>query len=132
MSTCINRMVAAALLFLFFVSPAIAGDEICVVNKSNISIEAGSAGTDSSNLAPNEAFCISVDLVDDGPTAAGGVGIWVRGPNSTYVEVDIEDPMMGDLKFTSNGTQFDGADLDGPTMLAAQKGDDGVYRFIVQ
>ena len=117
----------------FLVTNVVADDEVCVVNTTETPVTAGSKGSNESQIA-NSAFCISVSLSNDNETLAhDGQGIWVRGPGNTYVEVDVSDPVIGTLGFTSNGESFGGASIGGGLQMSGpQKGDDGVYRMIIQ
>lgn len=120
---------------ILFAVTANAGDEVCVVNVTDTPVEAGGPGSDKATIANNtsNAFCIGVNLGNDGPTVKGGMAVWARGPGDTYVEVNIEDPLVGELDFTSNGEPFNGAPIGGGlNMSAAQKGDDGVYRLFIR
>lgn len=131
MNLSFKQILVVAFASAAFVGPAMAGDEVCVVNETTTTVTAGSAGSDKKDIA-NSAFCIGVNLGNDGPTVSGGEAVWVRGPGDTYVEVNIEDPLVGELDFTSNGQPFGGADVGGGLhMSGAQKGGDGVYRLII-
>lgn len=130
-----RAIVAAFFGSILFSATAIAGDEVCVVNLSDTPVVAGGPGSDEATISNNasNAFCISVNLSNDGPTTSGGMAVWAKGPGDTYVEVNIEDPVIGELGFTSNGEPFNGAPIGGGlNMLAAQKGGDGVYRLVIQ
>lgn len=150
-----RRGIATAALVLCAVSPALAGDEVCVVNKTGEVFMAGGVSSEDNSpmgeVAPNDAFCITVALTVDPngygtiggipafpePLSAGGGIINVEPRTGVMLTVGVTDPVIGPLDFDFRcwvaGTEAMKVQTDcDPPHSDAQKGDDGVYRVFLQ
>ena len=147
-----SHALAAVTLSVCIASPALAGDEICVINKTDAVFMAGGVSSEDNSpmgeVAPNDAFCITVAVTlspdkvgtiggtpafPEPLSAAGGI-IKVEARTGVMLSIGVTDPVIGALDFDFR-CWVDGTTVETECDLPhsdAQKGDDGVYRVFIQ